>query len=72
MKNQYFLEEQNRIRNLYNITIHKVWDSVLNYYTYGKKERKCDLYSRGKAINEDQPKTQMLKLADKDFKAAYF
>lgn len=56
MKNQYVLEEQNGIHNLYNITIQKVWDSVLNYYTYGKKEeRKCDLYSRGKAINEDQP-----------------
>lgn len=74
MKNQYVLEEQNGIHNLYNITIQKVWDSVLNYYTYGKKKKENVTYTQEeKQSMKTNPKmTQMLKLADKDFKAAYF
>ena len=37
-----------------------------------RKIGKCDLYSRGKAVNGDQSQmTHMLKFTKKDFKATY-
>lgn len=43
--------------------IHKVQDTIHNYQTYEET---------GKLVNTNSGMTQMLKLADKDFKAVIF